>query len=94
MMKRTAYSTRPVTRAGPSKMSYSVRNWLLKVMFSDVKHAAGASIRGAVVLELDFASGGPVGKRVLSRSANMTPARLNTAMMRTALSGPRSQLEK
>lgn len=94
MTKRTTYSPRPVTRPGASDAFNSVPYWSVMVMFSDVKHAAAASSCGAVVVLELLALGTPVGKRELSRSANMTPARLNTMKIRMTLMGPRSLLEK
>ncbi len=63
-------------------------------MFSDVKHAAAASKGGAVVLEIVLSLGTPVGNLVLSRSANITPARLKATMIKIARTGPRNHLEK
>lgn len=94
MTKRTTYSPRPVTRPGTSDAFITIPNWSVMVMFSDVKHAAAASSGGAVVVLESLALGTPVGKRELSRSANMTPARLNTMKIRMTLMGPRSLLEK
>ena len=94
MTKRMTYSPRPVTRPGASDAFITIPYWSVMVMFSDVKHAAAASIRGTVVVLEFLALGTPVGKRELSRSANMTPARLNTMKIRMTLMGPRSLLEK
>ena len=66
MTKRTTYSPRPVTRPGASDAFITIPYWSVMEMFSDVKHAAAASSRGAVVVSEVFGTGHtPVGKRGL-----------------------------